>query len=75
MNRLTDKVADPAHPSLIYSHAPNRITYGYDAAGNRVDATVEKGSTILYTETTPIDERGRRDYRRPPSANSVTLMR
>ncbi len=63
LNRLTAKQADPSHPSLIYSHAPDKITYGYDAAGNRTDATVEKGSTVLYVEDTPRDERDRRQYK------------
>ena len=66
LNRLTQKDADPSHPSLIYSHAPDKITYGYDAAGNRTDATVEKGSTVLYVEDTPIDERGRRQFKDTP---------
>ncbi|HWA28214.1 MAG TPA: LamG-like jellyroll fold domain-containing protein [Lacunisphaera sp.] len=63
LNRLTEKRADPAHPSLSQPHAPDKITYGYDAAGNRTDATVEKGSTVLYVEDTPVDERGRRQFK------------
>ncbi|MBI2513923.1 MAG: hypothetical protein HYV96_18285, partial [Opitutae bacterium] len=62
-NRLTEKQADPSHPSLIYSHAPDKITYGYDATGNRTDATVEKGTTMLYAEDTPVDERNRRAHK------------
>ncbi len=63
LNRLTEKQADPGHPSLIYSHAASKISYGYDAAGNRTDALVEKGSTTLYAEDTPVDERNRRLFK------------
>jgi RHS repeat-associated protein len=72
LNRLTEKQADPTHPSLVYSHAPDKISYGYDVAGNRIDATVEKGSTVLYpeegstvlyAEDTPVDLRGRREFK------------
>lgn len=63
LNRLTSKQADPSHPSLIYSHAPDRISYGYDAAGNRTDAMVEKGGSVQYAEDTPVDERGRRQFK------------
>ncbi len=66
LNRLIEKKADPTHPSLIYSHAPDTISYGYDAAGKRVDALVEKGSTVLYAEDTPVDERGRRQFKNTP---------
>ncbi|MBI3885552.1 MAG: RHS repeat-associated core domain-containing protein [Opitutae bacterium] len=56
-NRLIEKQADPSHPSLIYPHAPDKITYGYDAVGNRTDALVEKGAAVLYAENTPFNER------------------
>ncbi len=62
-NRLLEKQADPSHPSLAYSHAPDKITYGYDAMGNRTDATVEKGAMMLYAEATPFNERNWERYK------------
>ncbi|MEO7411822.1 MAG: Ig-like domain-containing protein [Opitutaceae bacterium] len=60
LNRLKSKSADPTHPSLGYSHAIARVEYGYDAEGLRSGAkTYNASNTILYTETTPHDERGR----------------
>ncbi|MBI2498331.1 MAG: hypothetical protein HYV75_10620, partial [Opitutae bacterium] len=62
LNRLKTKTADAAHPSLIYSHAIARVEYDYDASGARTAArTYSADNTLLYSESTPRDERGRLD--------------
>ena len=68
-NRLLEKQADPRHPSLSYSHARDQITYGYDAMGNRTDATVEKGAMVLYAEATPFNERNWVKYKETPDGH------
>ncbi len=64
LNRLTSKSADPAHPSRVFSHAIARIDYDYDPNGARTAAqTYDASGTLLYSEATPRDERGRIDYK------------
>lgn len=64
LGRLRAKVADPAHPSLSYSNAPARIEFDYDIAGLREAArTYRADGTLLYSESTPRDVRGRLDYK------------
>ncbi len=64
LNRLTSKSADTTHPSLGYSHAITRVEYDYDENGARKAARTYNGSNVLlYSETTPRDERGRLDYK------------
>lgn len=64
LNRLTSKSADAAHPSRVFSHAIARIDYDYDADGARTAAqTYDASGTLLYSEATPRDERGRIDYK------------
>lgn len=67
LNRLTSKTADATHPSLAYSHATARVEYDYDANGARQAArTYNAAHVLLYSETTPRDERGRVDYKDAP---------
>jgi RHS repeat-associated protein len=60
LGRLKTKTADATHPSLSYGHAIAKVSYTYDANGARVAASTEnKDGTVLYTESTPRDARGR----------------
>ena len=64
LGRLRAKAADPAHPSLSYSNAAARIEYDYDLVGQREAArTYRANGTLLYSESTPHDVRGRLDYK------------
>jgi RHS repeat-associated protein len=64
LNRLKSKSADPTHPSLTYSNAAARLEYDYDADGGRKAARTYTGANVLlYSETTPRDERGRVSYK------------
>ena len=57
-------LADATHPSLGYSHATARVEFDYDANGARSAArTYNAANALLYSETTPHDERGRTDYK------------
>jgi RHS repeat-associated protein len=67
LDRLKSKTADATHPSLVHSHAIARVEYDYDATGAREAArTYNASGLLLYTETTPRDERGRIDYKDTP---------
>ena len=67
LDRLKTKTADATHPSLVYAHAIARVEYDYDANGAREAArTYGAANTLLYTESTPHDERGRLDYKDAP---------
>jgi RHS repeat-associated protein len=64
LNRLKSKSADATHPSLAYSHAIARSEFDYDTNGARTVArTYNAANTLLYTESTPRDERGRLTYK------------
>lgn len=64
MGRIISKSADPSHPSLAYANAIARVEYDYDADGARTAArTYNKANTLLYSESTPRDARGRVEYK------------
>jgi len=64
LNRLITKTADSTHPSLVYTNAIARIEYDYDENGARKAARAYNASnTLLYTESTPHDERSRIAYK------------
>ncbi|WP_309381286.1 putative Ig domain-containing protein [Cerasicoccus frondis] len=60
LNRMTAMIADPDHPSLLLPHAPARIDYTYNDAGQRLSANVTNAAalSIDYQEWS-YDERGR----------------
>jgi RHS repeat-associated protein len=60
LNRLTEKDADPTHPSLSLSYSPAKMTYAYNAMGQRSGAAaLSNGGATIYSETLGYDTRNR----------------
>jgi RHS repeat-associated protein len=60
LNRLTEKDADPTHPSLTLGYAPAKTTYAYNAMGQRTAAAnLTIGGTMIYSEALTYDVRNR----------------